>query len=90
MAKRKGIEWQKVNTETLPKEVKTAFDSFTKAYRALEDAREDFNARAKEYMARQKLVPDGKVATFNYTGKVLNIGFVEPTKTSDRNLFSFS
>jgi hypothetical protein len=85
----KGIEWTAVDTDTFPANVKTAYDKFVSAYETTEKARSDFEQKAKEQLKKQGSVPEGKVATFNYTGKALLIGFKAPGTIEQKNKFSF-
>lgn len=89
MAKRAGIEWKSVDTESFPADLKSAHKKRVDAYNAYEEAKMTFDSKAKDYLAKQKMIPEGKVAAFNYTGTALLIGFIEPTRTSERDQFSF-
>ncbi len=85
----KGVNWEKCDTSTFPADLKNAFKKWTEASTALDDAINNFKAKAKEHLEAKKKTPEGKVPTFNYTGKALLIAFVDPAEITGKEKGTF-
>ena len=72
MAKQDAV-WTEINPDTLPTDVKSAYDSYKEAYRCMKSARQGFEC----FMAEVAEVPQGKRMVFGYNFGKLSVAIVD-------------
>lgn len=82
MPKLAPLDWQTVDTSTMPANLKRAYDQYRKTVDATNKEREALEKAVTAHLTSKKLIPTGLVPRFAYRWGKMAIAFAEPGETA--------